>query len=120
MVVVPVPAEEVWVVAVLQDELLAAEVGVAEADPGAALHADGVHPVHEASVLKVLAVSEDLQLPPGEVLALVQCDLGRPGRGGAGSRASLHSVPGADAWGPDTLDRAPTPRVTEAQTGCTQ
>lgn len=105
MVVVAIPAEEVRVVAVLQDELLAAEVGVAEADPGAALHADGVHPVHEASVLEVLAVPEDLQLPAREVLALVQRDLGRPGRGGAGSRASLHPIPGTDAWGgPNTLD----------------
>lgn len=89
MVVVAIPTEEVWVVTVLQDELLAAEVGVAEADPGAALHADGVHPVHEASVLEVLTVPEDLQLPPREVLALVQRDLGGPGRGARGHGFSL-------------------------------
>lgn len=79
VVVVAVPAEEVRVVPVLQDELLAAEVGVIEADPGAALHPDGVHPVHKASVLEVVTVPVDLQLPPGEVLALIEDDLERPG-----------------------------------------
>lgn len=103
MVVVAIPAEEVRVVAVLQDELLAAEVGVAEADPGAALHADGVHPVHEASVLEVLAVPEDLQLPAREVLALVQRDLGRPGRGARGH--GLLSTP----FQGQTPGGAPTP-----------
>lgn len=78
MVVVAVPAVEVGVVAVLQDELLAPEVRVVEADPGPALHADRVHPVHEASILEVVTVPEDLQLPAREVLALVECDLGEP------------------------------------------
>ena len=79
MVVVSVPAVEVGVVAVLQDELLAPEVGVIEADPGPTLHADGVHPVRKASVLEVVTVPEDLQLPPREVLALVESNLERPG-----------------------------------------
>lgn len=78
VVVVAVPAVEVGVVAVLQDELLAPEVRVVEADPGPALHADRVHPVHEASILEVVTVPEDLQLPAREVLALVECDLGEP------------------------------------------
>lgn len=75
MVIVAVPAEEVGVVTMLQDELLAPEVGVMEADPGPALYADGVHSVHKAAVLEVVAVPEDLQLPPCEVLALVERDL---------------------------------------------
>lgn len=44
MVVVGVPPLEFWVLAVLQDVLLALEVGVIVADPGAALHTDGVDP----------------------------------------------------------------------------
>lgn len=44
MVVVGVPPLEFWVLAVLQDVLLALEVGVVVADPGSALHTDGVHP----------------------------------------------------------------------------
>lgn len=109
MVVVAIPTEEVWVVTVLQDELLAAEVGVAEADPGAALHTDGVHPVHEASVLEVLTVPEDLQLPPREVLALVQRDLGGPGQGGAGSRllSALFQGQTSGAPTPSTEPRLP-------------
>lgn len=79
MVVVSVPEVEVGVVAVLQDELLAPEVGVIEADPGPTLHTDRVHPVHKASVLEVVTVPEDLQLPPREVLALVESNLERPG-----------------------------------------
>lgn len=44
MVIVGVPPLEFWVLSVLQDVLLALEVGVVIADPGSALHADGVHP----------------------------------------------------------------------------
>lgn len=44
VVVVGVPPLEFWVLAVLQDVLLTLEVGVVVADPGAALHTDGVHP----------------------------------------------------------------------------
>lgn len=80
MVVVAIPAEEVRVVSMLQDKLLAPEVRVIKTDPGAALHADGVHPIHEASVLEVVTVPIDLQLPPGEVLALIEDDLERPGQ----------------------------------------
>lgn len=75
MVIVAVPVEEVRIVAVLQDKLLALEVRVVKADPGSALHADGVDPGHKASVLEVVTVPEDLQLPPCEVLALVESDL---------------------------------------------
>lgn len=84
MVVVAVPAEEVGVLAALQDELLAPEVGVVEAHPRSALHADGVHAVQEASVLEVVTVPEDLQLPPREVRTLVESDLER--HRGAGTR----------------------------------
>lgn len=77
MVVVAVPAEEVRVVAVFQDELLPPEVRVVEADPGPTLHANGVHSAHEAMVLKIVTLPENLQLPPGEVLALVERDLQR-------------------------------------------
>ena len=44
VVVVGVPPLELGVLSVLQDVLLALEVGVVEADPGSALHTDGVHP----------------------------------------------------------------------------
>lgn len=44
MVVVGVPPLEFWVLAVLQDVLLALEVRVVVADPGSALHTDRVHP----------------------------------------------------------------------------
>lgn len=70
MVLVAIPAEEVGVVAVLQDELLAPEVRVVEADPGSALHTDGLHPVHQAPALEVVTVPKDLQLPPRECLPL--------------------------------------------------
>lgn len=53
MVVVRVPSLELRVLSVLQDVLLALEVRVVEADPGAALHADGVHPGTLTSHLKV-------------------------------------------------------------------
>lgn len=44
VVIVGVPPLEFWVLAVLQDVLLALEVGVVVADPGSTLHTDGVHP----------------------------------------------------------------------------
>lgn len=44
MVVVGVPPLEFWVLAVLQDVLLALEVRVVVADPCSALHTDRVHP----------------------------------------------------------------------------
>lgn len=91
MVIVAIPAIEVRVVAMLQDELLAPEVRVVEADPGPTLHADRVHPVHEASILEVVTVPEDLQLPACEVLALVECDLEEPGERARVGRASPFS-----------------------------
>lgn len=99
MVVVGIPAEEVGVVATLQDELLAPEVRVLEAHPGSALRADGVHPVPEALLLEVVAVSKDLQLLPCEVLALIEGDLERPGWRAQG-QGLLCSVLEVDAWGP--------------------
>lgn len=99
MVVVAVPAVEVGVVATLQDELLAPEVGVVKADPGPTLHTDRVHPVHEAAILEVVTVPEDLQLPASEVLALIERDLEEPGeRARVGRTSPL--VPGMDTWGP--------------------
>lgn len=44
VVIVGVPSLEFWVLSVLQDVLLALEVGMVVADPGSALHTDGVHP----------------------------------------------------------------------------
>lgn len=44
VVVVGVPPLEFWVLSMLQDVLLALEVGVVIADPGSALHTDRVHP----------------------------------------------------------------------------
>lgn len=105
MVIVGVPPLEFWVLAVLQDVLLALKVRVVVADPGSALHPDGVHPantrpvresrsfycekqqeverdgvkvpVHEAAVLEVITVTSDLQLPAGETFPLVEGDLWR-------------------------------------------
>lgn len=118
MVVVAVPAVEVRVVTVLQDELLAPEVGVVEADPGPTLHADGVHAVHKAPVLEVVTVPEDLQLPPREMLALVESDLERPGE-----RAWHHGLLSSQFWkwtrGPSALNGTLTPSP-EAQTCCIQ
>lgn len=75
MVVVAVPTLELGVLAVLQDVLLSLEVGVVKAAEGAALHTDGVDAVHEATVLEVIAVAPDLQLPAGEAFSLVEGDL---------------------------------------------
>lgn len=60
VVIVGVPPLELWVLSVLQDVLLALEVGVVEADPGSALHADGVHPATRAHAIVTTAT-----LPPG-------------------------------------------------------
>lgn len=53
VVVVGVPPLEFWVLSVLQDVLLALEVGMVVADPGAALHTDGVHPEHTETVMEL-------------------------------------------------------------------
>lgn len=90
MVIVAIPAEEFGVVTMLQDELLASEVRVIKADPGSTFHTDGVDSVHKASVLEVVTVPKHLQLPPCEVLALVESDLERPAeRSGAGDSPPL-------------------------------
>lgn len=58
-----VPALPVRVLAVLQHKLLPVQLGVVEADPGPALHADGVDAVGEASLLEAAAGAAHLQLP---------------------------------------------------------
>lgn len=75
MIVVGIPALVLGVLSVLQDVLLALEIRVVVANEGAALHAHGVDPAHEAAVLEVIAVAADLQLPPGEAFSLEQHDL---------------------------------------------
>lgn len=75
VITVGIPALEFGVLSVLQDELLALEVRMVKADKGAALHAGGVHAVHEPSVLKVVALAADLQFPPRETFSLVEHDL---------------------------------------------
>lgn len=92
MIVVTVPAEEFGVVPMLQDELLSSEVRMVKADPGPTLHTDGVHSVHKTSVLEVVTVPRDLQLPPCEVLALIESDLERSDQS-SGWGASLHLGP---------------------------
>lgn len=75
MIIVGVPSLELGVLSVLQHVLLSLEVGVVEAAEGTALHTDGVDAVHEATVLEVIAVAPDLQLPAGEAFSLVEGDL---------------------------------------------
>lgn len=70
-----IPALELRVLAVLQNILLALEVGVVKADKGPALHPDRVDPVHEAAVLKVVTVAAELQLPPRETFPLIEHNL---------------------------------------------
>ena len=53
VVVVGVPPLEFWVLSMFQDVLLALEVGMVEADPGAALHTDGVHPEHTETLMEL-------------------------------------------------------------------
>lgn len=77
MIIVGVPSLELGVLSVLQHVLLSLEVGVVEANEGAALHADGVDAVHESAVLEVITVTADLQLPAREAFPLVETDLGR-------------------------------------------
>ena len=52
MIVEGVPALELWVLSSLQHVLLTFEVWVVKADPGSALHTDGVDPVQQAAVLQ--------------------------------------------------------------------
>lgn len=73
-----IPVLELRVLSVLQYVLLALEVRVVKADKGPALHTDGVHPVHEAAVLEVVAVTANLQFPPSEAVPLIEHDLVEP------------------------------------------
>lgn len=75
VIIMGIPALELRVLSVLQNILLALEVWVVEADEGPTLHTDGVDPVHEATVLEVVAVAADLQLRPRETFALIEHDL---------------------------------------------
>lgn len=90
MVVVGVPALELGIFPALQDILLTLEVGMIEADPGAALHTDGVHPVHETTILEVIAVAVHLQPPAGEAAALVEHDLRARGTFSVGFTSTHH------------------------------
>lgn len=60
VVIVCIPALELRILSMLQNVLLSLEVWVVEADEGPALHADRVDPVHEASILEVVALTADL------------------------------------------------------------
>lgn len=75
VVIMCIPTLELRVLSVLQNVLLALEVWVVEADKGPALHADRVDPVHEASILKVVAFAADLQFPPSEAFSFIEHDL---------------------------------------------
>lgn len=75
VIIMGIPALEFRVLSMLQNILLALEVRVVEADEGPALHTDRVHSVHEPSVLEVVTVAADLQLPPGETFPLIEHDL---------------------------------------------
>ena len=75
VVIVAVPTLKLWIFSVLQDVLLALEVRVVITDEGSTLHADGVDPVHEATVLEVVTFTAYLQLKPGETFPLVEYDL---------------------------------------------
>lgn len=70
-----IPALEFRILSMLQNVLLALEVWVVEADEGAALHADRVDPVHETSILEVVTLATDLQLPPRETFSLIEHNL---------------------------------------------
>lgn len=70
-----IPALEFRVLPMLQDVLLALEVWVVEADEGPALHANRVDPVQKTTVLEVVAVAANLQLPPREAFPLIEHNL---------------------------------------------
>ncbi len=59
-----------------QHVLLSLEIRMVETHPGPALHTDGVHPVHETTVLEVFTVSKHLQPLACEALPLVEHYLG--------------------------------------------
>lgn len=84
MVIVGVPALELGVLSTLQDVLLALKVRVVVTGPSTALHTDGVHPVHEATVLEVIAVSVHFQLPASEASSLPKDYLGKGTAGRVG------------------------------------
>lgn len=98
MVIVGVPALKLRILSVLQDVLLSFKVRVVVTDPGTALHTDRVHPVHEASVLEVVTVSSDLQLPPSEALPLIEGDLSRVLRHVSLSIRPVHVLSLGKSW----------------------
>lgn len=75
MIIMGIPALEFWILSMFQDVLLSLEVWVVIADEGPTLHTDRVDPVHEATVLEVIAVAADLQLSPRETFPLIEHDL---------------------------------------------
>lgn len=78
VIIMGIPALEFRVLSMFQNVLLALEVWVVKADEGSALHTDRVDPVHEATVLEVVTVAADLQLPPGETFPLIEHNLFLP------------------------------------------
>lgn len=58
VIVVGVPPLEFWVLSMLQNVLLAPEVRVVKADPGSALHTDGVHPEDTHHVIRTGSIFE--------------------------------------------------------------
>lgn len=72
MIIVSIPALEFWILSFFQHVLLSLEIGMVETHPSPALHADGVHPVHETKVLEVITVSKHIQPPASEALPLVE------------------------------------------------
>lgn len=75
VIVKGIPALEFRVLSMLQNILLALEVRVVKADKGPALHTDRVDPVHEATILEIITVAPELQLPPSETFSLVEHNL---------------------------------------------
>lgn len=82
MIIVGIPALEVGIFSFLQYVLLSLEIRMVETHPGPAVHANGVHSVHEATVLEVLTVSKHLQPSAHETLALVEDYLRDEGESG--------------------------------------
>lgn len=76
MIIVGIPALEIRILSFFQHVLLSLEIRMVETHPGPALHTDGVHPVHETTVLEVFTVSKHLQPLACEALPLVEHYLG--------------------------------------------
>lgn len=76
MIIVGVPPLEFWVLSMLQDVLLALEVGVVIADPGSTLHADRVHPENTQRLQKLHSLNFSLSDRKNQTLiCLHNCSL---------------------------------------------